>query len=96
MVLPGVSGDFSRDYALQIDHSFRRWLVGTAQIGYGTDDYVGLDRFDQRWFASFALIYKLSRDVQLKAQIRRDWVASDAPGVDYVADQFLLGVCLQR
>ena len=92
VVLPGVSGDFSRDYALQIDHSFRLWLIGTAQIGYGTDDYVGLDRFDQRWFASFALIYKLSRDVQLKAQIRRDWIASDLPGIDYVADQFLLGI----
>ena len=96
VVLPGVSGDFSRDYALQIDHSFRLWLIGTAQIGYGTDDYVGLDRFDQRWFASFALIYKLSRDVQLKAQIRRDWIASDLPGIDYVADQFLLSVRLQR
>ena len=96
VVVPGVSGDFSRDFGLQIDHSLRRWLLATAQLGYGTDDYVGLQRFDQRWFASFALIYKLSRDVQLKAQIRRDWIVSDAPGVDYAADQFLLGVRLQR
>jgi hypothetical protein len=96
VILPGVSGDLSHDYLLQIDHSFRRWLLATAQLGYGTDNYVGLDRFDQRWFASFALIYKLSREVQIKAQVRRDWVVSDAPNVDYVADQFLIGVRLQR
>ncbi len=96
VILPGVSGDFSRDFALQIDHSLRRWLIATAQIGYGTDEYVGLDRFDHRWFASFQLLYKLSRDVQLKAQIRRDWIASSVPGIDYTADQFLVGVRLQR
>jgi hypothetical protein len=96
VILPGVSGDFSHDYSLQIDHSFRRWLLGTVQLGYGTDNYVGLDRFDQRWFASFALIYKLTREVQIKAHVRRDWIVSDAPNVDYVADQFLIGVRLQR
>ena len=96
VILPGVSGDFSRDFSLQVDHSLRRWLIATAQVGYGTDEYVGLERLDQRWFASFALIYKLSRDVQLKAQVRRDWINSNTPGVDYVADQFLLGVRLQR
>jgi len=96
VILPGVSGDLAQDFALQIDHSLRRWLIATAQIGYGTDDYVGLDRFDHRYFASFQLLYKLSRDVQLKAQIRRDWIASSVPGIDYTADQFLLGVRLQR
>jgi hypothetical protein len=96
VTVQGVSGDFSRDFALQVDHSFRRWLIGTAQFGYGIDDYVGLDRIDHRWFVSAQLLYKLSRDVQIKAQVRRDWVASSAPNVDYTADQFLLGVRLQR
>ncbi|HEY1545202.1 MAG TPA: outer membrane beta-barrel protein [Xanthobacteraceae bacterium] len=96
VIVPGVSGDLSHDFALQVDHSLRRWLIATAQIGYGTDDYVGLERFDHRYFASFQLLYKLSREVQLKAQVRRDWVASSLPGFDYTADQFLLGVRLQR
>jgi hypothetical protein len=43
-----------------------------------------------------ALTYKLTRDMQLKAEIRRDWLNSSVPGVDYVANQFLLGVRLQR
>ena len=96
VILPGVSGDLSRDFGLQIDHAFRRWLIGTAKLGYGIDDYVGLARLDQRLFASIALTYKLTRELQLKAEIRRDWLNSTAPGTDYVANQFLLGLRLQR
>jgi hypothetical protein len=96
VIVTGVSGDFSRDLVLQVDHTFRRWLIGTAKLGFGIDDYVGLDRVDHRWYASVALIYKLTRYTQLKAEIRRDWLNSTAPGVNYAADQFLLGIRLQR
>jgi hypothetical protein len=96
VTVPGVSGDLSRDIALQVDHGFRRWLTGTAKFGFGTDDYVGLARADQRWFASLGIIYKLNRDLQLKGEIRRDWLVSNDPGAGYTADQVLLGVRLQR
>ncbi len=96
MIVPGVSGDLSRSIALQVDHAFRRWLLGTAKIGFGMDDYVGILRTDHTWFASLGLIYKLNRDLWLKGEIRRDWLASSAPGVDYAAEQFLLGIRLQR
>jgi len=39
----GVSGVFSRDVGLQIDHSFRRWLVGSIKFGAGFDSYKGTD-----------------------------------------------------
>jgi hypothetical protein len=96
VIVNGVSGDLSRDLGLQIDHAFRRWLIGTAKFGYGTDDYVGLERQDQRFFASFALVYKLTRELQLKGEVRRDWLVSSVPGVDYAANQILLGVRMQR
>jgi len=96
VILPGVSGDLSRDLNLQIDHAFRRWLVGTAKFGFGIDEYVGLDRLDHRLYASLALSYKLTRELALKGEIRRDWLASSVPGADYVANQFLLGVRMQR
>jgi len=96
VIVPGVSGDLSHNVALQVDHAFRRWLLGTAKIGFGIDDYVGLTRLDHSWFASLRLLYKLNRDIWLKGEVRRDWLASSAPGVDYAADQFLLGVRLQR
>ena len=75
-VLPGVSGDFSRDFSLEVDHAFRRWLIGTLKVGYGHDIYVGSDRADNRYFASAGIAYKLTRDMQLRAELRRDWLHS--------------------
>lgn len=41
--IPGVSGVLYRDVGLQVDHSFRRWLIGSAKIGFGIDTYRGAD-----------------------------------------------------
>jgi hypothetical protein len=95
-VLPGTSGELSRDFNLQVDHAFLLWLIGTSQIGYGHDDYVGLGRQDNRYFASAGLIYKLSRELQLKGTVREDWLTSNVTGVAYEATSFLAGVRLQR
>jgi hypothetical protein len=40
-VVPGVSGLFRRDAGIEVDHAFRRWLLGTFKVGWGLDDYVG-------------------------------------------------------
>jgi len=117
--VPGVSGVFSRDVGLQIDHSLRRWLIASAKFGFGVDSYRGgndtssgaaaicdcvittpgdtsPDRQDLRYEIGFGLTYKLSREVQLKGEVRRDWLHSNVPGNDYTADIFLLGLRLQR
>jgi hypothetical protein len=94
--VPGVSGAFSRDINLQIDHAFLRWLIGTAQVGYGNDDYVGLDRSDNRYYASLGLTYKLNRDMQIKGTVREDWLTSNVGGVAYHATSALLTLRLQR
>lgn len=62
-VVAGVSGALRRDVGLQIDHAFRRWLIGTVKVGYGQDDYVGLDRLDQRTSLGAMITYKLSREL---------------------------------
>jgi hypothetical protein len=95
-ILQGVSGEFSRDVSIQVDHAFRRWLIGTLQIGYGRDEYVGLARDDNRYFVSGGITYKLNREVQLKASVRQDWLTSTATGAAYDATSFLLGLRLQR
>jgi hypothetical protein len=41
--IAGVSGVLYRDVGLQVDHSFRRWLIGSAKIGFGIDTYKGAD-----------------------------------------------------
>jgi hypothetical protein len=39
--LAGVSGVFYRDVGLQVDHAFRRWLIGSVKLGFGLDSYLG-------------------------------------------------------
>jgi hypothetical protein len=95
-VIPGVSGELSRDAGLQVDHSFRRWLIGTVKLGFGVDDYVGLNREDKRYTAGIGLTYKFNRNVQLKSEIRQDWLRSNVTGNDYNATVFLLGVRVQQ
>ena len=95
-IVAGTSGSFSRDVNLQVDHSFLWRLIGTAQAGYGRDQYVGLGRTDNRYFVSTGLTYKVSREVQLKGTLRQDWLTSNVTGVAYAATSFLAGVRLQR
>jgi hypothetical protein len=37
----GVSGVFYRNVALQYDHAYRRWLIGSLKLGLGVDTYKG-------------------------------------------------------
>jgi len=39
--IPGVSGVLYRDIGLQVDHAFRRWLIGSVKVGFGLDTYKG-------------------------------------------------------
>ena len=94
--IAGVSGVLYRDIGVQVDHSFRRWLIGSLKLGFGVDDYVGLDRIDRRYSAGVGLTYKLNRSVQLKGEFRQDWLRSNVVGVDYTASVFMAGLRFQR
>ncbi len=95
-IMPGVSGTFTREAGIQLDHSFRRWLIGTLRFAYGHDIYDGSPRVDDRYSVSAGLVYKLTREVHLKGEFRRDWLRSNAPGVDYTANIAMVGLRLQR
>ncbi|MPZ38820.1 MAG: outer membrane beta-barrel protein [Rhizobiales bacterium] len=92
----GVSGVFTREVTLQIDHAFRRWLLATFKVLYGNDDYVGSNRDDNRYSVSAAITYKLTRDLWLKSEYRHEWLRSSEPGSNYNADVFLVGLRAQR
>ena len=85
-----------RDVGLQVDHAFRRWLIGTVKAGYGNDDYVGLGRDDNRYSLGVALTYKINRSLQLKGEIDQYWLRSSQPENNYNETLFLLGLKLQR
>ena len=93
---PDVSGVLARDFGAQLDHSFRDWLIGTLKVGYGFDDYVGISRLDQRFSAALGLTYKMNRNVQWKAEIRREQRTSNVANEDYTANIFMLGLRLQE
>ncbi len=54
------------------------------------------DRQDLRYEIGFGLTYKLSREVQIKGEVRHNWLHSNVAGSDYTSDIFLLGLRLQR
>jgi hypothetical protein len=97
-ILADVSGALRRDVVFGIDQSFRRWLIGSFKAGAGFDHYIanGPSREDQRFFLSAALIYKLSREFQVKGEVRHEWLNSNVANVDYTADVVLLGVRWQQ
>jgi hypothetical protein len=94
--IPGVSGVLYRDIGMQFDHSFRLWLVGSLKLGFGVDDYVGLDRIDKRYSAGAGLTYKLDRSVQVRGEFRQNWLRSNVAGVNYTESIFMLGLRFQR
>ncbi len=91
-ILVGVSGILRRDNLVQVDHAFRRWLIGTLKLDYEHDDYVGSTRVDKRFTAAAALTYKLNRAWQVKGEVREEWLRSNTAGVDYAATIATLGL----
>jgi len=94
--VPGTAGVFTRNAGVEVEHAFRRWLIGSVKFNYGLDDYVGSPRKDDRYAISGTLTYKLNRMMQVKAELREEWLRSNVPGVDYAATVMLLGLRLQR
>jgi hypothetical protein len=92
----GVAGALRRDVAVQADHAFRRWLIGTLRLGYGDDQYIGDGRHDTRTSLAAAILYKLNREAALKGEYRHETLRSNAENADYDADIVMLGLKLQR
>lgn len=94
--LVGASGQFTRDLNLEVDHAFVPWIIGILQAGYGTDNYVGSPLRDTRYFVSAGLNYKMTREVQLRTQVRQDWQTATQSNFDFTATSVLVGMHLQR
>ncbi len=77
--LAGVSGVFTHEVGIEVDHAFRTWLDATLKFTGDRDSYVGSARQDDRYAGSFALTYKLTRELQLKGELRREWLELPTP-----------------
>ncbi|OPH82047.1 outer membrane beta-barrel protein [Nitrobacter vulgaris] len=95
-MVAGVSGVLTRTYTFELNHDFRRWLTAIGRFTYGTQEYQGSTRSDQVYSVSGELVYRLSREYQIRAQVRRDLLDSNIVGASSVATVVMLGVRLQR
>ena len=86
----------TRTYTFEVDHDFRRWLTAIGRFTYGTQDYQGSIRSDKIYSISGDLVYKLTREFQIKAEVRREILASNIPGASSASTVVMLGVRLQR
>ena len=94
-VIAGNSAILSRDAIVQVEHRFEPYLTGTVRAGFGFDQYVGLPRVDDRYSVAAAMLYKLSRQLQLKAELRQEWTRSNEAVNNFAATVGLIGVRLQ-
>jgi hypothetical protein len=59
----GSSGYLSSNIGAQVDYELLRNVILGAQVGYGNDDYRGIDRTDRRFTAGINATYLLNRSV---------------------------------
>lgn len=92
----GASGVLRREMRLTMDHAFRRWLIGSASVGWLREEYEGTALVNDYLRISAALTYSLNRSLALKAEYRNEHFFSSVPGQDYTANIGLIGIRLQR
>jgi hypothetical protein len=93
---PGVSGVLYRNVGVQVDHAFRRWLIGTLKAGFGDNDYIGDQRNDKLYSLGAGLTYKFDREFWLTGSFQQNWLHSNQPGNNYDESIFLLTLRVQR
>jgi hypothetical protein len=91
----GISGVLKRDGTIQVDHQFQPWLVGTLTAGFGQDAFVGTTRLDNRYFMDIGMLYKVSRYLQLKANLRQEETRSNVAVNNLAATVVQVGARLQ-
>jgi hypothetical protein len=92
----GDSGAVSRSYTIDVAHALRRYFTLGASAGYATDVYAGAPLHDSTFNWGVHADYDVTRDIVLRASASRALFSSSAPGSNYAADIFLLGLRLQR
>jgi hypothetical protein len=94
--LPGSSGVLVHTYTVEVDHDFRRWLTAIGKLSYGTYDYQGGGRDDQTYSIEGDVIYKMTRNLWIKATLRHDILDSNVPLSSSSSTVMMVGVRVQN
>lgn len=92
----GDSGAVSRSYTIDLSHALLRNLTLGATAGFATDVYAGAPLHDSSLSFGAHADYNITRDIVLRASANHTQFVSSAPGSNYIANVFMLGLRLQR
>lgn len=94
--LTGSAGSITRSVGVEVEHAFRRWLIGTARLAYGTEDFSGVDRNESNFAAGVDVEYLLNRDWALLGSADHDAFDSSVAGQDSTTNTLRLGLRARR
>ena len=94
--LAGASGALYRAATLDVSHAFMRNLTGSAFATLGSNAYQGAALRETTLSAGLRAEYKLNRSLSVRGSFTHERLHSTAPGSDYTANVFLLGLKFQR
>lgn len=94
--IAGSSGVVNRRATLALEHALRRNLIFTASATVSESDYKGVALNEQGFTGTIGLDWKLTRSLAVRAGFTHERLDSSAPGDDYTANIFLVGLRLQR
>ena len=92
----GSSGAIVRRAGIEVSHALLRNLTLAANLNYQNTAYSGISQKDDSYSAGLRLDYRVTRSIMLRTSFTHERLKSSAPGTDYTANVFLLGLRLQR
>lgn len=82
--------------SIEISHALFRNLTLSALGSVAVNDYAGVSLHETAYSAGLKLAYNITRSVVVNGSFTHDRLVSTAPGSDYTANVYLLGLKLQR
>jgi len=95
--VPGSPGYLASTFRAQIDHELLRNLILTADATFGSDEFEGIDRDDERFAAGVSATYLMNRHVGLSlgyAHFNQDSSGVDR-GPNFAVNRVLASLILQ-
>ncbi|MFA5898389.1 MAG: outer membrane beta-barrel protein [Hyphomicrobium sp.] len=92
----GSPGVMERNYGFEARHSFTRYLVGSAGVGYMTRNFVGTDINEEQFTAAVGSEYYLNPWAVLFARYEHTDFQSSLPESSYTVEEVQAGVRLRH
>lgn len=90
-----ATGVVSDQAVVELQHDLRRNLSLIGALAFTRSDYQGVRLVEEGFAASAKIEYRLTRTIALRASYTHERLKSTAPGSDYTADVFLVGLRFQ-